>query len=130
MSCSISYQLSDGKLLEYTSPASTINPGPSFGLLHFENAIASEVLYTHYAHDNKLVERPKMLIGGGVSVGTGEIWRIDGIPSGAMVRYPGGSITVDDGFIEWSSMVPGEFRFTIEKFPYLDAVVNAVISPV
>ena len=84
--------------------------------------------HTHYVEDGQLKVRPIMSLSGGESVGVDEIWRVDGIPPGTTLTYLESRIVVDDGFIEWSSTVPGRFEFHFSNFPYQDATLYAVIE--
>jgi hypothetical protein len=45
-------------------------------------------------------------------------YEITGIPEGTVVTFPGGTVMVDDGFVEWTSEVEGSFRFMFVNFPY------------
>jgi len=57
-----------------------------------------------------------------------EVIIIDNIPSGAKVDYPDGSITVNDGFIQWESAIEGSFVFQITKSPYKTEVILAQVK--
>ncbi len=85
---------------------------------------------THYVELSTLEiqERPVMPITGGAPVAAGEPWRIDGIPEGTACVYPGGDLVVDDGFIEVAFAEPGEYQFTLKKFPYQDVKLHAEVS--
>lgn len=84
---------------------------------------------THYVDVSKdpveIADRPKM----GLSV-TQNPFSISNIPPGTEVIYPGGTITVDDGFIEWTSTLPGTYTFYLNNFPYQEEIVNAEITDV
>lgn len=69
-----------------------------------------------------------MPLTGGDPVAVGELWRIDGIPAGTEVEYPGGSLVVDDGFIELAFAEPGDYRFRFSNFPYLEVERVATIT--
>ena len=55
-------------------------------------------------------------------------FRVGNIPPGTKVRYPGGEVIVDDGFIEWTAVEPGSYAFHFENFPYLTETVYALIG--
>jgi hypothetical protein len=55
----------------------------------------------------------------------GDTVKIEGIPNGAQVIYPGGSLIVDDGFIEWSTDESNFFSFVIEAQPYMREIIYA-----
>lgn len=82
----------------------------------------------HYILDGAITPRPVMPVTVSGPVAVDEDWEITGIPAGALVTYPDGAVVVDDGFIQWSSAVPGEFKFTVELWPYLPKVVYASVS--
>jgi hypothetical protein len=78
---------------------------------------------TVYAPLGVIQQRPVMPL-----VVTQNPFTITGIPTGTLVKYPGGELIVDDGFIEWSSAVPGEFAFQLSCFPYRDEVIYATFA--
>ncbi len=82
----------------------------------------------HYLVDGVITPRPAMPVTVSGPVSVNDDWEITGIPVGTLVTYPGGSVVVDDGFIQWSSAVPGEFKFTLDLWPYLPKVVYASVS--
>lgn len=59
---------------------------------------------------------------------TGDVLRIENIPAGTQVDYPEGSLVVDDGYIEWSSLTPGSTSFSFINFPYLELIINATVT--
>lgn len=61
------------------------------------------------------------------SLEVGQVWRVNGIPPGCVVYHPGGRAVVEDGYIEWSSETPGNFKFEFELFPYKEMSLNAVV---
>ncbi|WP_062269498.1 hypothetical protein [Endozoicomonas arenosclerae] len=56
-----------------------------------------------------------------------EVLRVEGIPTGTTLYYPGGQVQVDDGYIEWSSIEEGSFYFRFINFPYMEAEINAIV---
>lgn len=78
-----------------------------------------------YAPEGELTERPSMNLG--VSQNP---FRVDNIPEGTVVTFPGGTVTVDDGFLEWSAIEPGEYEFHFANFPYQEETVIAHITNV
>jgi len=57
-------------------------------------------------------------------------FRVENIPAGTLIRYPGGKIIVNDGFIEWTAIEPGSYAFHFENFPYLEETLYAVIGSI
>jgi hypothetical protein len=57
-------------------------------------------------------------------------FRVENIPAGTLIRYPGGEIIVNDGFIEWTAIEPGSYAFHFENFPYLEETLYAVIGSI
>lgn len=58
-----------------------------------------------------------------------EYFRVDNIPEGATLYYPNEqTTTIDDGFFEWSTDIPGEYEFTLENFPYKSVTIHATFS--
>lgn len=82
-----------------------------------------------YAPEGKPTPRPKFNINV-VQKGLDSPFRIDNIPKGTLVEYPNGSILVDDGYIEWDSLVEGVYEFKLTNFPYQEEVVYAYIGNV
>tara|TARA_R110000868_G_scaffold337410_1_gene598313 strand:+ start:583 stop:978 length:396 start_codon:yes stop_codon:yes gene_type:complete len=64
----------------------------------------------------------------GLTISVGETLLISGIPTGTVVDYVGGSEIVDDGDIEWSSEIAGEYEFVFQNFPYQAKVVKIEIT--
>uniref|UniRef100_A0AAU6W0G5 Uncharacterized protein n=1 Tax=Pseudomonas phage Nican01 TaxID=3138540 RepID=A0AAU6W0G5_9CAUD len=58
----------------------------------------------------------------------GEVLRIEGIPKGTELQYIDGIVTIDDGFIEWTTDTPGEFQFNLSLFPYAATRIYADFS--
>jgi len=63
-----------------------------------------------------------------VRLDVNEMLRIDNIPVGTVVVHPQGETVVDDGFIEWSSVGLGSHSFRLEKFPYQEVNVYAIVG--
>jgi hypothetical protein len=80
-------------------------------------------LNAHYVLAGELAPRPVM----GLSVSQNP-FTVTGIPVGTEVTYPGGTIVVDDGFIEWDSEEPGNYRFWFQNFPYQEEEIYAEIG--
>lgn len=74
--------------------------------------------------------RPEMGISvqGEVYLSVGEVLRVDGIPAGTDVVYPGGRAKVDDGYIEWSTNEPGQYYFKFSNFPVKEVEINAIVG--
>lgn len=104
------------------------------GMMNLQVGLGDQVLegqgdpQRHYVVDGAITPRPAMPVTVSGPVSVNEDWEINGIPAGTLVTYPGGSVVVDDGFIQWSSAVPGEFKFTLDLWPYLPKVVYACVS--
>lgn len=58
----------------------------------------------------------------------GQILKVEGIPLGCSVVYPGGQTTVNDGYIEWASVTSGEFEIYLTCFPYKEVILNAIVG--
>lgn len=133
MTYSVVYEVGTGRITEYSAPpmsqVDVEQLDQNLAALNVET-FGGEQLFTHYITGGALTERPAMPLTGGDPVAVGELWRIDGIPAGTEVEYPGGSLVVDDGFIELSFAEPGEYRFRFSKFPYLEEERIATISGV
>lgn len=79
-------------------------------------------------YSGELVARPRMsLTHTGLTVAVGEALRITGIPPGTLLKHRDGELTVDDGYLEWSSEVPGQFLFILENFPFQREVLHAQV---
>ena len=53
---------------------------------------------------------------------------IDLIPEGTQAIGPNFDTVVNDGYLEWSSVEPGEYQVTLINFPYKHEVVNATFT--
>ncbi len=51
-----------------------------------------------------------------------------GVPAGTVFNHPDGSDVVDDGVIEWSTDEPGDYKFVLELFPYLEKEICCEVS--
>jgi len=100
-------------------------PGESYSIITFPIADVSLM----YMVDGEPAYRPVMtLTYSPLEFDVSEELVVTGIPAGSTVHYPGGSVTVDDGTIEWGSVVAGRFPFSIEKFPYLTERFNVEVT--
>lgn len=54
---------------------------------------------------------------------------ISGIPEGAILLHPGGEEPIDDGEVQWSCVLPGNYTLRLSKFPYLDEIINVQVNP-
>lgn len=83
-----------------------------------------------YIVDGKASARPSMTLSlsGNISVAPDEILRVESIPEGSHVLHPDGFDQVDDGFIEWSTSVPGTYFIKVFKFPYKEVQINAIVG--
>lgn len=125
----VAYDPADGRIRYYYEVNGPLSDAPAGLALHLLDPIRTKsVMTSHYVVGEALMPRPIMPLAGADPVATNQVWRLDGIPDGAEVVYPGGSVVVHDGFIEWTCAVPGEYEFRLTKFPYLDAVVYASIT--
>jgi len=133
MSFSIIYDSFSGQVLEWCSPPlSKIDRAalPSGrGFINVDE-LDEDSLLESFVADGALSPRPLMPVTQSNAVAVGELWRIDGIPSGTVVIYPGGTVTVDDGFIELSFAEPGEYKFTLSNFPYIEGECVAKVTSV
>lgn len=131
MSSSFLYNKADGRLLEYTRPASPAEVLPGTGKVVFEDGEepSSSFLYTHYYSDG-IKERPTMPLSAPSTVLTGQPWTVTGIPAGTEVTSNGTSIVVNDGHLTWVSMVSGEFSFEFSCFPYMEETIRVSVSDV
>lgn len=84
----------------------------------------------YYIVDGKETPRPEMPVShtGEVYLSINEVIRVDGLQVGSRLLYPGGQTIVDDGYFEWSSVAPGSFNFMIEKFPFKEVRINAIVG--
>lgn len=84
-----------------------------------------------YVAGGEVVDRPQMaLVVGPPSFAVGSIFRVDGIPAGTVLKHPGGTTTIDDGYFEWSSAAPGQFSFSLQNFPYQVEEIHAQVTAV
>lgn len=83
-----------------------------------------------YIKDGSPEPRPEMALSiqGDAYLAVGEVLRIEGIPVGTDLIYPGGRTKVDDGFIEWSTNEPGSYYFKFSNFPAKEVEVNAIVG--
>lgn len=83
-----------------------------------------------YIHEGAPKPRPEMglSVQGEAYLSVGEVLRVEGIPAGTEVVYPGGRATVDDGFIEWSTNEPGNYYFKFFNFPAKEVEINAIVG--
>ncbi|SUE95808.1 Uncharacterised protein [Ectopseudomonas mendocina] len=83
-----------------------------------------------YIENGSPKPRPDMGVSvqGEAYLSVGEVLRVEGIPSGTDVVYPGGRATVDDGFIEWSTNEPGSYYFKFFNFPAKEVEINAIVG--
>jgi hypothetical protein len=110
-----------GKIYRYTCGSSEFFSGPNvIEVTHLTNR---DYLKCYVTPGGAIVECPKMAL-----TVTQNPFTITGIPTGTLVTYPGGELIVDDGFIEWSSVVPGNFAFQLSCFPYQDEVIYATFT--
>lgn len=84
---------------------------------------------THWVDQGVVVDRPQMpLVVSGVVLAVGEVWQVSGVPDGARLIHPAGEAVVSGGAFEWSAVLPGEYLFELQVFPYLDEVLNVVVA--
>lgn len=84
---------------------------------------------SEYYNGFDFVDRPKMSLT--VSATIAEINEeivISNIPEGTVVHYIDGSETVNDGIIEWSSVIAGMFTFIFVNFPYIEERLKIEIN--
>ena len=62
-----------------------------------------------------------------LTIDTTETLNISNIPTGTTVTHPDGSTVVDDGYIDWSCVEPGEYEFSFDNFPYKPVSLNATV---
>lgn len=126
MKCTYFYDLKTGRIEYMVAPAATVIPD-GVGVLH-SDVVDMQGCDKYFVIDGALVLRPAMELDFPESVLVDEVWRIEGIPSGAGVSHPDGLITVDDGYVNWSSAVAGTFRFFITCFPYIEREVYVTVT--
>lgn len=111
-----------GVIYRYTTGNSDHEPGDMF----MEVPIEDQVNYFHhYVLNGEILPRPHL----NLQV-TQNPFRVEAIPPGTLVTFPGGEVEVNDGFIEWSSVEPGEYVFRFENPPYFEETVIAHITDV
>ncbi|WP_020209047.1 hypothetical protein [Gilvimarinus chinensis] len=131
MKGSVIYSNNSGEILEVCAPPLSSKDiarlEPGLGFIHVES-IADDFLDGFYIDND--VPTPKALMSLSVSgpVVAGDDWVVTGIPTGATVKYPGGEIVVNDGYVSWSSLEPGRYPFEIKSVPYITEVVYAEIT--
>lgn len=120
-----------GEILRYGSCPETLIVAQAEG---GETALecASDVTdETHYHDGLDFVPRPSFdLLQSATTFSTAQTMTISGIPVGTEVLHPGGVTIVDDGFIDWSAVEPGDYQFSFSNFPYRIEVLNAVVTAV
>ena len=86
---------------------------------------------THYILDGEVTPRPAFPITvSPTSFTTDETFTITGIPFGAIVTTPDGNESIEDGELEWSVTLAGQYRIELNQFPYLPEVWKLdVIDP-
>ncbi|WP_339898287.1 hypothetical protein [uncultured Gilvimarinus sp.] len=128
--CTFLCRSDSGEIIQHTEPASESFPEvPGVTVVQSDDGDASWVL-SHYHAGGSVLPRPVMAVTQSNAVAVGEPWRIEGIPAGTVVSYPGGTVTVDDGFIELSFAEPGEYKFTLSNFPYIEGECVAKVTAV
>lgn len=63
-----------------------------------------------------------------VTLSPGELLTVTGIPTGTHVLHPAGEDVVDDGFIEWATDDPGEYRLFFHNHPMKEVSVHAIVG--
>lgn len=85
--------------------------------------------YIYDTSQQTFIERPVLSLQYSTDPVTVDTYfRIDGIPEGATVAYPGGSLVVDDGFIEWTTDIPGNHTFTVTAPPHLPQTITVTFE--
>ncbi len=83
----------------------------------------------HRVVAGEIVDRPTMPFSTvSQTISTSDVLHVEDIPEGTVLTYSGGELTIDDGFIDWDSDVPGLYVFTFRLFPYQDAVLYATVT--
>lgn len=86
---------------------------------------------SQYISEGALVSRPEMSLGGIPTVlDVGATMTVTGVPVGTTCFYIGGVETINDGDIEWASNEPGNYRFTLMKFPYKEVFFNVEVADI
>lgn len=65
---------------------------------------------------------------GFISLTPNAILRVENIPTGSVVTHATGELVVDDGYIEWSAVMPGSYSFRITNFPLQEIELNAIVG--
>lgn len=108
----------------------------AFGMEHIGDGIYEGDINpnTHYINPEtgEVEPRPAMPSTPGTTeleAGVEEYFRVDNIPEGTLLKYPGDlEEVIDDGFFEWTTDLPGTFEFTLELFPYQPVTYHATFS--
>lgn len=104
-------------------------PGEGF-VSAIDGQEATELFASMMVQNGNLVLRPIMpLLRDAVSFPMGETYRFSGIPKGAWVRFDGKEGECDDGVLDLTASEPGTYMLSIEKWPFLDAVVRVNVVP-
>jgi hypothetical protein len=112
---------SEGVIYRHVSGSSEVFEGP--GILEVTDWPQQDFFKCYITPAGDIAVRPEMPL-----VITQNPFTVTGIPEGTVVTYPDGVITVDDGFIEWSAVEPGHYRFHFSKSLYLEREVYAQIT--
>lgn len=83
---------------------------------------------THCFVEEEAVLRPEMPLAIPNSGTVGQPYRVEGIPEGTTLHYPGGEVVVNDGYFEWSTVESGTYKFRLENFPYQEVKIDADFS--
>jgi hypothetical protein len=123
------YNTSTGEILRVlTIPESMIGLNVGSGESHME-AEADTDGNLHRVVGGVIVDRPAFAFSTApVAITTAETLHVEDIPDGTVLTYPGGALTIDDGFIDWDAEVPGHYVFTFRLFPYIEAVIHATVT--
>lgn len=121
------FSLSNGEVLRW---GSCVQSDVHLQKMAGEGVMEGEFKHSDYYHNGtEFVERPAMsLVPSNLTLAVDEVLRIDGIPPDTLLKFPGDSIVVHDGYVEWASAVPGEYQFKFINFPYKDEVIYASVS--
>ena len=85
---------------------------------------------SYMAGDSEIIPRPEMQLAIPDSGTVGQPYRVENIPEGTTLYYPGGETVVNDGYFEWSTVESGIYQFTLSNFPYQEVQINADFSAV
>ena len=124
------YELATGAIRQAQSPPWATRPKWLDAFLEMTTYTGDpkDVLSTHYVIDGIITSRPEFKLTYQSDLAANEVFRIDGIPPGTQVKHPEGTIQVDDGFLEWSTNTPGEYKFRLSNFPHLEKVIYAHVT--